>query len=119
MAGIANDSLLNCPFCSRPLDPPGEIKSRFGSSFEGGRCECGAVYVFDSTGHSLGEAYIDALGLACGDDMDNAWSLIPDKDYTVLELGYDRRRNKLGGEPKLRKNSPVFLFLLLNKKPAA
>lgn len=118
MVGIANNSLLNCPFCSRPLDPPGEIKTRFGSSFEGGKCECGAVYVYDSTGHNLGDAYVDALGLACGDDMDKAWSLVPDKDYTVVELGYDRRRNKLGREPKRRGNAPVFLFLLINK-PAA
>ena len=118
MAGIASDASLNCPFCSRPLDPPGEIKARFGSSFEGGKCECGAVYVYDSTGHSLGDAYIDALGLACNDDMDKAWSLIPDKDYTVMELGFDRRRNKLGGEPKRRRNSPVYLFLLVNKPMA-
>jgi len=118
MVGIANESLFNCPFCSRPLDPPGEIKSRFGSSFEGGKCGCGAVYVYDSTGHNLGDAYIDALGLVCGDDMDKAWSLTPDKDYTVLELGYDRRRNKFGGAPKPRKNSPVYLFLLLNNTGA-
>ena len=118
MIGIANESLLNCPFCSRPLDPPVEIKSRFGSSFEGGKCGCGAVYVYDSTGHNLGDAYIDALGLVCDDDMEKAWSLTPDKDYTVLELGYDRRRNKLGGDPKPRKNSPVYLFILLNKPGA-
>jgi hypothetical protein len=115
MVGIANDSSLDCPFCSRSLDAPGKIKSRFGSSFEGGRCECGAVYVYDSTGHNLGDAYIEALGLVCDDDMDKAWSLTPDKDYTVLELGYDRRRNKLGGDRKPRKNSPVYLFLLLKK----
>ncbi len=115
MVGNANESLLNCPFCSRPLDPPAEIKSRFGSSFEGGRCECGAVYVYDSTGHNLGDAYIDALGLVCKDDMERAWSLTPDKDYTVLELGFNRRRNKLGREPKRNNNSPVFLFLQLNK----
>lgn len=118
MVEIAEESSLNCPFCSSPLGSPVEIKSRFGSSFEGGKCSCGAVYVYDSTGHNLGDAYIDALGLACNDDMDKAWSLIPDKDYTVLEFGYDRRRNKLGGEPKRRKNFPVFLFLLLNKPGA-
>ena len=106
-----DDNLLRCPFCERPISSPDEIKTRFGSSFEGGKCECGAVFVYDRGGHTLGDAYVDALGLLCGDDWEKAWSLAPGEDYEVIELGYDSRRRRFGGEPRRRANSPVFLFL--------
>ncbi len=114
-----DDNLLNCPFCRRPLEAPGEIKARFGSSFEGGRCECGAVFVYDRDGHSLGDAYVDALGLLCDDDWERVWSLSPDEDYEVLELAYDSRRRKFGNERRRMANSPVFLFLRLKENGAA
>ncbi len=114
-----DDNLLRCPFCSSLLVSPGEILTRFGSSFEGGRCGCGAVFVYDRGGHMLGDAYVDALGLLCDDDWDRAWSLAPGEDYEVIELGYDSRRKKFGGEPRRRANSPVFLFLRLKKEGAS
>jgi hypothetical protein len=114
-----DDNAFRCPFCSRLLDSPGEITSRFGSSFEGGRCDCGAVFIYDRGGHSLGDAYVDALGLLCEDDWDRAWSLVPGEDYEVVERGYDSRRKRFGGEPKRRSNSPVFLFLRLKEKGAS
>jgi hypothetical protein len=113
-----DDNLLKCPFCSRLLSAPGEIKTRFGSSYEGGKCECGSVFVYDRCGHTLGDAYVDALGLLCDDDWEKAWSLVPDQDYEVVELAYDSRRRRLGSEPRRRSNSPVFLFLRL-KVPAS
>ncbi len=113
------DNILRCPFCSRYLTSPGEIKTRFGSSFEGGKCECGAVFVCDLGGHTLGDAYVDALGFLCDDDWDKAWSIAPGEDYEILELEYDSRRRKFGGEPRRRSNSPVFLFLRLKEKGVA
>lgn len=114
-----DDSALKCPFCSRLLTSPGEINSRFGSSFEGGRCDCGAVFVYDQGGHTLGDAYVDALGFLCDDDWDKAWSLVPGEDYELVELGYDSRRRRFGGEPRRRSNSPVFLFLRLKQNSAS
>ena len=112
------DNALRCPFCNRLLGSPAEITTRFGSSFEGGRCDCGAVFIYDRGGHSLGDAYVDALGLLCGYDWDRAWSLVPGEDYDVVERGYDSRRNRFGSEPRRRSNSPVFLFLRLRKEEA-
>ncbi len=114
--GNAYGNILQCPFCERPIEEPREIQSRFGSSISGGRCECGAVYVYERSGHNLGDAYVDALTLACEGDMDKAWSLTPDKDYEILELTYNTRRNKFGRESVSRgKPSPVYLFIRLKK----
>jgi len=79
-----------CPFCDRPIDRPKEVEPRRLGDFDYGVCECGAVYVHDVTGHNLGAAYIEALGFACDDDWDLAWSLAPGEDYedAILE-GYD------------------------------
>jgi hypothetical protein len=108
-----DDNVLKCPFCEKPLGEPEEIKTGFGSTFTGGRCGCGAAYVYDQGGHNLGEAYVDALVYACDGDWDRAWSLIPDKDYEVREMSYDSRRSRLSSSHK--RLSPTFLFILVRK----
>jgi hypothetical protein len=110
--------MLECPFCRRPIGEPQEITSRFGSTFSGGKCDCGAVYVYDESGHHMGDAYVDALGFAYDDDLDKAWSCNPGEDYEIVELSYDRRRNKFvrdvtGGRGR---TIPAFLFLLVKKE---
>jgi hypothetical protein len=107
--GSRHDNMLQCPFCSRTIDEPAEIKTGFGSSFTGGKCECGAVYVYDRGGHNLGEAYVDAMAYACNGDWDKAWSLVPDEDYEVRELSFDSRRNKFSG--MRRGVTPTFMFI--------
>jgi len=108
MKGDEDDQILECPFCNKPLEEPIEIRTRFGNTFTGGRCECGAVYVFDRSGHNLGDAYVDGLLYACGDDADRAWSLTPDVDYEIVELGYDTRRKRFS---VARRKTPTFLFI--------
>ncbi|MBI5639957.1 MAG: hypothetical protein HZA17_05980 [Nitrospirae bacterium] len=109
-------NMLGCPFCDRPLSEPSETMSRFGNIITGGKCECGAVYVYDRSGHNMGDAYVDLLTLSCDGDLDKAWGLSPGEDYEVRELTYDSRRNKFGRESKPRgKPMPVFLFLRLKK----
>jgi len=116
VSGNAYSNILKCPFCDRPIEEPQEIKTHFGSSITGGRCECGAVYVYERSGHNIGDAYVETLTLACEGDMDKAWSLTPDKDYEILELTYNTRRNKFGRESVSRgKPSPVYLFIRLKK----
>lgn len=110
------DSILRCPFCDNPLEEPKELKSSFGSTINGGRCACGAVYVYDRSGHNMGDAYVDALNLACEGDLDKAWIMTPGVDYEILELTYNSRRHKFGREAVSRgRPSPGFVFVRLKK----
>ncbi len=111
--------VLSCPFCKRPIGEAEEIVSRFGDVITGGKCECGAVYVYDRSGHNMGDAYVDALNLAYDGDMDKAWSSVPGQDYEILELNYNVRKNKFGRESTSRgKISPGYLFILVREKGA-
>ena len=100
-----------CPFCDELITAPEVITGRFGNEFSGGRCGCGAVYVYDGSGHNLGEAYVDALALACDGDMDRAWTLIPDQDYEVRELSSDNRRGRF--TTARRGSKSMYLFVRL------
>jgi len=94
-----------CPFCGRLFERPHDIKTEMGNVFSGGKCGCGAVYIFDRSGHNLGESYVDGLVFACNGDWETAWKLIPDIDYKVESFYYDRENHKLregvkkGGRP--------------------
>lgn len=103
---------LRCPFCEEPVGALQEITTRFGNTFTGGRCSCGSVYVYDGSGHSLGDAYVDGLAYACDNDWDRAWSLVPDEDYEVRELCADTRRNKF--LTARRGSKCTYLFIRLN-----
>nr|HDN00270.1 HEAT repeat domain-containing protein [Deltaproteobacteria bacterium] len=83
-----------CPFCDSPVDRPKKVEPRRLGDFDCGACECGAVYVHDATGHNLGAAWVEALGFACNDDWDLAWSLTPGEDYQDAFLeNYDIESN--------------------------
>jgi hypothetical protein len=60
---------------------PTEAAQRKMTEFPVGRCECGAVYTCDATGHNIGSAMVECLVYACNDDWDLAWELIPEDDY--------------------------------------
>ena len=106
-----------CPFCGRSFESPREIKAEFGNVFTGGKCECGAVYVFDRSGHNLGDAYVDGLVFACNGDWEAAWKLIPDVDYTIKPFYYDRETHQLNeGGRRAGRSMENFLFIVLNKK---
>ena len=83
-----------CPFCSQRLPRPRQIEPKRLGDFDFGVCECGAVFAHDVTGHNLGAAMVEALGFACDDDWDLAWSLMPGEDYqdSLIE-GYDFERH--------------------------
>ena len=116
MSRDGEDSVLRCPFCDNALEEPKEIKSRFGSTVTGGSCACGAVFVYDRTGHSMGDAYVDAVNLAYDDDPEKGWSMTPGEDYELLELTYNSRRHKFGREAATRgRPSPGFIFVRLKK----
>ncbi len=77
-----------CPFCRELFRRPRDIETELGY-FLGGLCSCGAVYACDPTGRNLGEAFVDALTYACGEDWSLAWSLSPDEDYEQRILSYN------------------------------
>ena len=51
------------------------------TEFPVGRCQCGAVYTCDITGHNVGAAMVETLVYACDDNADFAWELLPEDDY--------------------------------------
>ncbi|MEZ0328846.1 MAG: DVU0298 family protein [Dissulfuribacterales bacterium] len=71
-----------CPFCDRLIDRPKDFEPKRFGDFETGFCPCGAVYLHDVTGHNLGAAIIEAMGVATDDDWEMAWNLMPGEDYT-------------------------------------
>jgi len=112
-----------CPFCGKLFEKPRDIKAELGNTFTGGKCSCGAVYVFDRAGHNLGEAYVDALVFACNGDWETAWQLTPETDYDIKSYYYDESSHQL--MESVKKGSRVvenILFIALknrDKKTAA
>jgi len=70
-----------CPFCGMDVGRPTEADQRKMTEFPVGRCECGAVYTCDATGHNVGSALVESLVYACHDEWDLAWELVPEDDY--------------------------------------
>ncbi|MEW6674835.1 MAG: hypothetical protein AB1348_02275 [Nitrospirota bacterium] len=110
---MRRDREPRCPFCGCLFDRPHEIRTKLGNEFSGGRCECGAVYVFDRSGHNLGEAYVDALNFACEGKYDNPWDLIPGEDYKEVFLHYDQRTHTLTDK---RGRTPENICFILLKR---
>ncbi|MCL5024287.1 MAG: hypothetical protein M1497_13165 [Nitrospirae bacterium] len=110
------DETARCPFCRRFLKVPEEIKTGTGEIL-GGRCECGAVYVADPTGHNMGEAYLDALAYACGGDWSVCNTLAPDERYREAVYNYDPRSHKLREPKDVRRDySGKIIFVKLDKE---
>lgn len=79
-----------CPFCGMDVGRPTYAAQRKLREFAQGVCECGAVYVCDATGHTIGAAMVECLVTACNDQWDLAWELLPEDDYlTGLIEDYD------------------------------
>ncbi|MBM9511147.1 DVU0298 family protein [Desulfogranum marinum] len=70
-----------CPFCGMDIGRPTDAVQRKLNEFPMGRCECGAVYVCDATGHNVGAAMVECLVNACNDEWDLAWELVAEEDY--------------------------------------
>ena len=70
-----------CPFCGQKVGRATDSAERKMHEFPVGRCQCGAVYVSEATGHNVGAAIVEALLYACDGNADFAWELIPEDDY--------------------------------------
>ncbi len=70
-----------CPFCGQKVGKASDAVERKLQEFPVGYCQCGAVYSCDATGHNVGSAMVETLVLACNDNWDLAWELLPEDDY--------------------------------------
>jgi len=70
-----------CPFCGQKVGRPSDAPARKMTEFPVGRCQCGAVYSCDITGHNVGAAMVETLVYACDNNPDFAWELLPEDDY--------------------------------------
>jgi hypothetical protein len=106
-----------CPFCYYAIEQPRELATRKIVEFPIGVCEhCGAVYVYDVTGHNMGSAFIEALLFSCNEDDSLAFSLSYGDDYTDAVVGnYDIITHTIVAEKVLndRYVRGVLIFLKL------
>lgn len=110
-----------CPFCGQKVDPATDASQRKMREFPLGRCECGAIYTCDSTGHNVGSAMVEALVHACGDNWDLAWELLPEDDYLTGRIeNYDERTHQVVETRNLdgRAVRGVLYFVRLHKEIA-
>lgn len=66
---MAKDA-TTCLFCGRIIFPPQRKMTDAGDVIYG-KCECGAIYVCDPTGHNQGQALVDAMLLISPEGIDN------------------------------------------------
>jgi hypothetical protein len=85
-----------CPFCGQKVGRATHAPVRKMTEFPVGRCQCGAVYSCDATGHNVGAAIVETLVYACNDNADFAWELMPEEDYLTGRVeNYDERTHRV------------------------
>lgn len=88
-----------CPFCGHKVGRASDNIERKLTEFPVGRCQCGAVYSSDATGHSVGAAMVETLVFACNDNWDLAWELMPEDDYLTGRIeNYDEPTHQVVAE---------------------
>ncbi|MDD2464121.1 MAG: PBS lyase [Desulfobulbus sp.] len=110
-----------CPFCGMDVGRPTFGTQRKLREFAQGTCECGAVYVSDPTGHNIGAAMVECLVIACNDEWDLAWELIPEDDYlTGILDDYDEDTHQVIPKRNLdgRAVRGVLYFVRLHREMA-
>ncbi len=72
------------------------------TEFPVGRCQCGAIYSCDATGHNVGAAIVETLVYACNDNPDFAWELLPEEDYLTGRVeNYDEQSHQVAAKKNL------------------
>ena len=80
-----------------------------------GKCNCGAVYVCDPTGHNVGEAYGDAVALAKGD-----WDIgeLDSDAYDLREMDYDMRSHSRVSVKGMNFHAGKLIFIKMSEYSA-
>ena len=85
-----------CPFCGQKVGRASDAIERKMHEFKVGRCQCGAVYSCDPTGHNVGSAMVETLVFACDNNWDFAWDLMPEDDYLTGRIeDYDEETHQI------------------------
>jgi hypothetical protein len=85
-----------CPFCGQKVEKATDAPERKMREFPVGRCDCGAVYTCDPTGHNVGASMVEALVYACDGNWDFAWELMPEDDYLTGRIeNYDEQTHQV------------------------
>lgn len=85
-----------CPFCGQRVGKATDAVERKMNEFPIGRCQCGAVYSCDVTGHNIGAAMVETLVYACGENSELAWELYPEEDYLTGRVeNYDEMTHQV------------------------
>lgn len=79
-----------CLFCGRIIEPPQETFTEIGEVIYG-KCECGAIYVCEPTGHNQGDALVDAMFLASPKGIENVELGV---NFELRERDYDYRTHQ-------------------------
>ncbi len=82
-----------CPFCKAAVPRPGALAplSAASSDAAGGRCGCGALFLFDASGREGGQLLLDGLARLCEGDLTRALALEGGTDYRIDSVGYNPR----------------------------
>jgi hypothetical protein len=83
-----------CPFCEAALKRPEAVDTGDADRIPGGTCECGALYLVDSTGKNVGTVMAQALVKAADMLGKKVSDLDPDGDYEDAVLSYDWRTHR-------------------------
>ncbi len=104
-----------CPFCQTPFGRLTNQAQGRRENFFKWTCACGALGIFDATGNTMGEAMLEGLLLACGEDWEKAAALEADRDYEVKFLeGYSRHEHRVLGLQRTYKSGfGAFVFIRL------
>ena len=107
-----------CPFCGMDIGRPTDSAQRKLNEFPMGKCECGAIYVCDATGHNVGAAMVEGLVNACSDEWDLAWELVAEEDYLTGRIeDYDEITHQVCPKRNIdgRAARGVLFFVRLHK----
>lgn len=102
-----------CPFCGQPFGRPSEVDPKREGDFYKWLCRCGAVGAYDATGHNLGDASMEAIVFAYGDDWETALAMEPDKDYEIryLDCYHPSDHRVVGGHRTYKTGMAAFVFV--------
>ena len=102
-----------CPFCGEPFGRPPEVDPKRKGDFYKWLCPCGAVGAYDATGHNLGDALMETIAFAYGDDWEKAVAMEVDEDYEIryLDCYHPGDHRIIGGRMAYRAGLAGFVFV--------
>lgn len=101
--------LPTCLFCGKVIEPPEEKFTEIGEVIYG-KCDCGAIYVCEPTGHNQGDALVDAMLLASPEGIEHVDLGV---NFDLRERAYDLRTHQYVHMKTSRFNGRLFFIRAL------